>query len=318
MFGGLDLRVRAPFPDDALEHAVAAAAAADVAVVVVGTNDDWESEGEDRTTLALPGDQDALVAAVLAANPRTIVVVNTGSPVLMPWVDRAPAIVQSWLGGQEMADALVDVLTGDTDPGGRLPTTFPQRIEHTPSYGNFPGDNGQVNYAESIFVGYRWYGTRQLPVLFPFGHGLSYTTFDIGQPVASAAHVPSGGSLTIDVPVTNTGHRHGSHVVQCYVRPHGSRITRPARELKAFQKVALAPGETTVVTLTLDARAFAYWDPAQPDWHHVRDQHAATLPQLQTQQRRTEPGWTVDPGQYDVVIAHSVDDVAAVVTIEVR
>ena len=285
MFGGLDLRVRAPFPADAMAAAVAAAAAADVAVVVVGTNDDWETEGEDRTFLGLPCEQDALVAAVLAANQRTIVVVNTGSPVTMPWVDDAPAIVQSWLGGQEMAPALVDVLTGVSEPGGRLPTTFPLRLEHNPSYGNFPGDNGQVPYAEGLFIGYRWYGSRHLPVLFPFGHGLSYTSFEVGAPVPSSGVVATGETVTVQVPVKNIGSRPGSHVVQCYVRPHQSRIVRPERELKAFGKVTLAPWESAEVTLTLDARAFAYWDPAQPEWPALRARQAGTLPQLQ---RRNE------------------------------
>ena len=316
MFGGADLRVGTPFPADAMERAVAAAASADVAVVVVGTNDDWETEGEDRTTLALPGRQDELVRAVVAANPRTVIVVNTGSPVALPWVDEVPAIIQSWLGGQEMADALVDVLRGDTDPGGRLPTTFPLCIEHTPSFGNFPGDNGQVPYAEGIFIGYRWYGSRNLPVLFPFGHGLSYTTFEIGEPVPSSASVGVGETISVTVPVTNTGSRRGSHVVQCYVRPHQSRIVRPEQELKAFRKVTLDPGETTTVELELDARAFAYWDPAQPEWPHLLAAQARTLPQLQTQQRATEPGWVVEPGSYDVVIANSATDIAAAITIE--
>ena len=316
MFGGLDLRVRAPFPDDAMERAVEAAAAADVAIVVVGTNDDWETEGEDRTTLSLPGAQDDLVAAVLAANPRTVVVVNTGAPVAMPWATDAPAIVQSWLGGQEMADALVDVLTGDADPGGRLPTTFPVRVEHTPSFGNFPGDNGRVVYAEGVFMGYRWYDSRALPVLFPFGHGGSYTTFEVGAPAVSATSVAVGEAVTVEVTVTNSGDRPGSHVVQCYVRPHGSRIVRPVQELKAFRKVVLEPGATERVALTLDARAFAYWDPAQPEWPSLRDAQARTLPQLRNQQRRTEPGWTVEPGRYDLVIARSATEVDAVAHVE--
>jgi beta-glucosidase len=317
MFGGADLRVRSPFPSDALEQAVAAAAAADVAIVVVGTNDDWETEGEDRTFLGLPGEQDALVNAVAAANPRTVVVVNTGSPVAMPWAEEVPAIVQSWLGGQEMADALVDVLTGEVDPGGRLPTTFPLRVEHNPSFGNFPGDNGQVPYAEGIFVGYRWYDSRHLPVLFPFGHGLSYAQFDVGDPVLSADVVAAGESVTVSVPVTNTGARQGSHVVQCYVRPHRSRIVRPDRELKAFRKVTLDPGASTTVELILDERSFAYWDPAQPEWPELRDRQAATLPQLQGQERRTDAGWTVEPGKYDLVIANSVADIVATSTVEV-
>jgi beta-glucosidase len=316
MFGGVDLRVTAPYPDDALEQAVAAARGADVAVVVVGTNDDWETEGEDRTFLGLPGEQDALVSAVAAVNPRTVVVVNTGSPVTMPWVHEVPAIVQSWLGGQEMADALVDVLTGAADPGGRLPTTFPLRVEHNPSFGNFPGDNGQVPYAEGVFIGYRWYESRALPVLFPFGHGLSYTTFDVGEPVLSADSAVVGDTVTVDVTVTNTGTRRGSHVVQCYVRPKQARIVRPDCELKAFAKVTLDAGESTTVTLTLDSRAFAYWDPAQPEWPELRARQASTLPQLQRQERRTDPGWTVEPGTYEILIGNSVADLAAANEVE--
>jgi beta-glucosidase len=320
VFTGLDLRVQAPQPADPLAEAVAAARAADVAVVVVGTNDDWETEGEDRTSLALPGTQDALVTAVVEANPRTVVVVNAGSPVLMPWAMTAPAIVIGWLGGQEMADALVDVLTGMADPGGRLPTSLPRCVEHTPSYGNFPGDNDQVPYAEGIFMGYRWYESRRLPTLFPFGHGLSYASFDIGEPELSSETLVldagDGIGLEIRVPVTNTGDRPGSHVVQCYVRPHQSRLVRPDKELKDFAKVNLDPGETTTVRLTLDDRSFAYWDPAQPDWPDLQAHTAATLPQLQDRQRRTEPGWTIDPGRYDIVVANSVADVVAVTTVE--
>jgi len=315
VFTGLEVRVRSPQPADPIADAVALAAAADVAVVVVGTNDDWEAEGEDRTSMALPGSQDALVRAVARANPRTVVVVNTGSPVLMPWADSVPAIVQSWFGGQEMADALVDVLTGAADPGGRLPTTFPFRLEHNPSHGNFPGDNGQVVYAESVFVGYRWYDSRRLPTLFPFGHGLSYSTFEVGPPTAPAS-IPTGSELTVEVPVSNTGDRAGSHVVQCYVRPHQSRLVRPEKELKAFAKVALEPGQSKTVALTLGERAFAYWDPAQPEWPDLRERTAATLPQLQTQDRRTEPGWTVEPGRYDLIIANSATDLVATVTVE--
>ncbi len=316
---GLDLRVRAPLPADPLGDAVAAAAGADVAVVVVGTNDDWETEGEDRASLALPGDQDALVAAVVAVNPRTVVVVNTGAPVMMPWADSVPSILHSWLGGQEMADALVDVLTGEADPGGRLPTTFPTCIEHTPSFGSFPGDNGQVPYHESVFMGYRWYDSRRIPTLFPFGHGLSYTTFDVGSPVVTTDAVSTVGAVavTVEVPITNTGDRRGSHVVQCYVRPHQARLARPDKELKAFAKVALDPGETTTVMLHLDDRSFAYWDPAQPEWPDLRAATAATIPQLQGEERRTEPGWTVDAGTYDIVVANSAVDPVASATVEI-
>jgi beta-glucosidase len=319
--GGAEVRVRAPFPDDARERAVTAAAEADVAVVVVGTDDDWETEGEDRTSLALPGEQDELIEAVVAANPRTVVVVNTGAPVAMPWADRVPAILQSWLGGQEMADALVDVLIGDADPGGRLPTTFPERIEHTPSFGTFPGDNGEVLYAEGVFMGYRWYDSRRLPVRWPFGHGLSYTTFALGQPHSSTDRLATealdaGDVVTVDVDVTNTGERAGSHVVQCYVRPHGARLVRPDKELKAFAKVELEPGASTTVTLSLDRRAFAYWDPGQPDWPALRDRQTATLPQFRRHERRIESGWVVEPGRYDLVVANSATDPVASTTIE--
>jgi beta-glucosidase len=317
MFAGADVGVRMPIGADAFERAVAAAASADAAVVVVGTNDDWETEGEDRATLALPGEQDALVAAVLAANPNTVVVVNTGSPVLMPWAADAPAILQSWFGGQEMAAALVDVLTGEADPGGRLPTTFPASIRQTPSHGNFPGDNGQTPYSEGIFMGYRWYDARELTPLFPFGHGGSYSTFEIGAPAPSSDRFTPGDRLTITVEVTNTGARRGSEVVQCYVRPAASRIVRPEQELKAFGKITLDPGETGVVTLELDDRSFAYWDPAQPEWPDLQARTAATLPQLQGLERRTEPGWTIDPGRYHMVIARSSADPVHTVPIDV-
>ena len=161
-----------------LDRAVAVAADADAVIVVVGTNDDWETEGDDRDVDGPPGRQDELVARVVAANPNTAVVVNTGSPVTMDWADDAPAIVQAWFGGQEMGNALADVLFGDAEPGGRLPTTFPVRLEHNPSFGNFPGEFGEVRYGEGVLMGYRWYEARHLPTRFPFGHGLSYTTFD--------------------------------------------------------------------------------------------------------------------------------------------
>lgn len=317
LFTGSELGVRPPLPPDGLDRAVAAAAVADVAVVVVGTNDDWESEGHDRRSLALPGDQDGLVAAVAAANPRTVVVVNTGAPVTMPWVGDVAAVVQSWLGGQEMAEALVDVLTGAEDPGGRLPTSFPLRIEHTPAFGYFPGDNGEVRYAEGLFMGYRWYTSRHLPVLFPFGHGLSYTTFAVGAPEVAPGPHRAGTVITVQVPVTNTGARKGSQVVQAYVRPHRSRLVRPDRELKAFAKVALDPGERRVVRLMLDERAFAYWDPGQPDRPEVAARALLAPAGDGPPACRAEPGWVVEPGEYDVVIATSVDAPAHTVTVTV-
>jgi beta-glucosidase len=286
---GVKLGHRRPQPDDLLDRAVAMARVADAVVVVVGTNDDWESEGHDRETMDLPGRQDELVAGALAANPNTVVVVNTGAPVTMPWADDARAVLQSWFGGQEMANALADVLLGDAEPGGRLPTTFPLRLEHNPSFGNFPGENGEVRYGEGVLMGYRWYEARHLPTRFPFGHGLSYSTFALGTPeVAQTA----AGTVTLAVPVTNTGARRGAEVVQCYVAPpQPSRVVRPPHELKAFAKVWLDPGEETTTVLELDERAFAYWDPV-------------------------EPGWRADPGRYELHVGRSSADVAHVVSVE--
>ena len=220
---------------------------ADVAVVVVGTTPGLESEGSDRPTMHLPAGQDELVRAVIAENPRTVVVVNAGSPVDMDWADEVPALVSAWFGGQEMAGALADVLVGRSEPGGRLPTTIPVDVRHNPSFGNFPGENGEVRYGEGVFVGYRWYEARQLPVRFPFGHGLSYTSFTIGEPVVHDDR-SSGGPIRVEVPVANVGIRPGSEVVQCYVVPIEPRLTRPFKELKAFAKTTLEPGTSGTVT----------------------------------------------------------------------
>jgi beta-glucosidase len=315
---GVQIGCRALAPPDLLERAVATAAEADVAVVIVGTNDDWESEGYDRESMDLPGDQDELIARVAAANPRTVVVVNAGSPVAMPWVADVPAIVQVWFGGQEMAHAIVDVLTGAAEPAGRLPTTFPLRVEHNPSFGNFPGENGEIRYGEGLLVGYRWYDARDLETRFPFGHGLSYTTFQIGMPAVAA---DPGAGVRVVVPVTNTGARRGAEVVQCYVAPPKARLFRPVKELKAFAKVWLEPGETTTVTLELDAvRAFAYWDPGD------RTPTGATtgpagIPALGGGPSRWRPpdeaGWHVEPGEYQLHVGRSADDITHVVPVTV-
>jgi beta-glucosidase len=297
---GVKLGHRRPTPPDLLDRAVAAASGADAVVVMVGTNDDWETEGEDRASMDLPGRQDELVARAVAANHNTVVVVNTGSPVTMDWADDAPAIVQAWFGGQEMGNALVDVLFGDSEPGGRLPTTFPVRLEHNPSYGNFPGEFGELRYGEGLLVGYRWYEARQLPTRFPFGHGLSYSTFALGAPTVTTA----GNSVTVAVPVTNTGTRPGAEVVQCYVAPPSTAtpaVTRPAKELKAFAKVSLDPGESTTAELTLDERAFAFWDPTA----------VATAAGA-----RAQGDWSVAPGTYELHVGRSSADVAHVVSVE--
>ena len=183
---GAKMGHKPPRVEDPIGRAVAAAGAAEVAVLVVGTSEEWESEGHDRATMDLPGDQDELIRRVCAANPRTVVVVCAGAPVSMPWADEAAAIVLPWLGGQELAHVLDDILFGREEPSGRLPITLPQRLEHSPAYGSFPGSDDRCFYSEGLLVGYRWYDTRHLPVHFPFGHGGSYTTFCWGPAALSS------------------------------------------------------------------------------------------------------------------------------------
>ncbi len=249
---------------DPVADAAAVAAGADVAVVVVGTTDEWETEGEDRTTMALPGRQDELVAAVAAANPNTVVVVNAGSPVTMPWLGEVAAVAQVWFPGGEIGNVVADVLLGLAEPGGRLPMTIPRRLEDTPAFLSHPGDHGVARYTEGLFVGYRWYDARDVEPLFPFGHGLGYTTWSYGAATVTGS-VDEG--VTVVVPVTNTGLRPGTTVVQCYVSAHADGPRRPPRELAAFAKVHAEPGATVEATLAIGSRAFATWHPLEHRWH---------------------------------------------------
>jgi beta-glucosidase len=307
MLAGFRVGFRTPDPAPLLDRAAAAAADADVAVVFVGTSGDWETEGRDRDSFGLPGAQDELVRRVAAANPRTVVVVNAAATVDLPWADDVAAVLQCWFGGQEMAAGVADVLVGDVEPGGRLPTTIPVRIEHNPSHDNFPGENGELRYGEGLFMGYRGYEHRAIEPRFAFGHGLGYTSFAVGEVTLSGR--------TVAVPVTNTGDRAGSEVVQVYVAPTAPRLARPPKELKAFAKVRLEPGESTTVELDLDDRAFAYWDPGQADWDEVSAKAGAMFGQAAEERR--PPGWQVDPGTYQVLVGRSSQDLAAPVTIEI-
>jgi beta-glucosidase len=257
-FGGLEVGCLPPSPRDLMDRAVALAQRADAVICVVGTDHDWESEGHDRESMTLPAPQDELVQKVVAENSRTIVVLNAASPVEMPWCDDVGAVIQAWFPGEEWGNALADVCSGDVSPSGKLPTTMPYRLEDTPAFTSYPGERGTVNYGEGVFCGYRWYDTRDIAPRFPFGHGLSYTTFDLGEPTwdGSAARVR----------VTNTGTMRGAEVVQCYVRDVEASVARPKQELKAFAKVWLDPGASEEVVLTLDDRAFAFWDVAAQDW----------------------------------------------------
>ncbi|NYF09208.1 beta-glucosidase [Leifsonia sp. AK011] len=269
-----------------LHEAVDAARSADAAVLFVGLPPMEESEGFDRDHLNLPADQIALIKAVAAVNPRTVVVLTNGGVVtLEPWHDSVASIVEAWLLGQAGGPAVADVVFGVVAPSGRLTESIPFRLQDTPSYLNFPGENNVVRYGEGVFVGYRYYETVDVPVRYPFGHGLGYTTFEFSDLVASGS--------SASVRVTNTGSRSGSHVVQLYVGPAASPVSRPVRELRGFEKVMLEPGASMVVTFELDDRAFAYWD---------------TL----------TDGWLVHGGSYAIEIGHNAHDIALTATVHKR
>ncbi len=255
-----------PMPSDPIADAVALAQKSDVAIVFAGLTDEWESEGGDRQDMELCGDQVELIERVAAANPNTIVVLNTGSPVTMDWLDQVAAVVQAWYPGQELGNAVADVLFGDVNPSGKLPQTFPKRLRDNPAYLNYPGENGLVYYGEGIFVGYRYYDEKGIEPLFPFGHGLSYTTFAYGNLGLDAAEYLPGDEIRISVDVANSGERAGKEIVQLYVRDVECRLARPEKELKAFAKVALEPGESKTVTFTLDQDALSFYDPAREQW----------------------------------------------------
>lgn len=245
----------------------AAAKAAKAAVVFAGLPDSYESEGYDRTHMALPACQNRLIEAVAAANPNTVVVLHNGSPVEMPWLDQVKGVLEAYLGGQAAGLAAVRLLFGDANPCGHLPETFPKKLADNPSYLFYGGEGDEADYREGVFVGYRYYDKKEMDVLFPFGYGLSYTTFACSNLRLSAEKITDRDTLTATVTVKNTGSRSGKAVVQLYVGDEKSTVKRPVRELKGFEKVALAPGESRDVTFTLDKRAFAYWNAALHDWH---------------------------------------------------
>jgi len=251
-------------PMGSIEEAAALAASADAAVVVVGAASVSEAEGYDRSTLDLPGDQNALVEAVLAANPRTVVVLTNGAPYALPWIDHAPAVVEAWLGGEEGPDAVARILFGRAEPSGRLPVTFPKRLEDSPAHPYYPG-GASVHYGEGLFVGYRHFDRAGEAPLFPFGFGLTYTRFAYSD-LQAPEEVRAGDPVEVSFMVSNVGRRPGKETAQLYVRPRGPSVERPVKELKGFSKVSLAPEESTRVRLTLDARAFSFYDPARRAW----------------------------------------------------
>lgn len=253
--------------DDAfLARAAEAARAAEIAVVFVGLTDAMESEGVDRRHMRLPEGHNMLVDTVCAANPNTVVVLHNGSPVEMPWAEKPKAVLEAYLGGQAVGEAVVDVLWGAVNPSGHLPETFPKRLEDNPSFLYYFGEAGTVRYNEGLFVGYRYYESRRQEVLFPFGHGLSYTSFRYSDLKLDQEEINEGGTLNASVTVTNTGSRPGQALVQLYIAPEKVEMIRPVRELKEFAKTALAPGESKTLTFSLGQRAFAHWNPITHSW----------------------------------------------------
>ncbi|KAM6537920.1 hypothetical protein FALCPG4_003817 [Fusarium falciforme] len=267
-YGGCRIGFKEQDRVDYIQEAVETARAADVAVVIVGVDAEWESEGYDRQTMDLPvdGSQDRLIEAVVKANPRTIVVNQSGSPVHMPWADHVPVIIQGWYQGQEAGNALADVLFGIQNPSGKLPATFPKRIEHTPAWHTWPGENHKVLYGEGLYIGYRHYDHAKITPLFPFGHGLSYTTFEYGRPEISTRTLTPDGVINITLAISNIGSRAGAETVQLYVHDEKSRLPRPEKELVAFEKVFLEADETRHITISLDKYAVGYYDETVPGW----------------------------------------------------
>jgi beta-glucosidase len=282
-FAAFRVGIGLPRGDEAIRAAAETARAAEVALVFVGRNGEWDTEGSDLEDIRLPGRQDELVAAVAAANPRTVVVLQTGGPVEMPWLDAVPGLLEAWYPGQEAGNAIADVLTGAAEPGGRLPQTFPRAWADNPTASRdpevYPGTDGRVRYAEGVFIGYRHYDRAVVAPLFPFGFGLSYTSFALSAFAAKA----EGDGIAVTATVTNTGERAGSTVLQVSVGDPEASVPRPAKELNAFAKLDLAPGEAREVSLALDRRALAFWDEGKH-------------------------GWTVEPGRFDILGGFSAAD----------
>jgi beta-glucosidase len=266
------------------QEAVKAAAKTDAAIVVVGRYPKLESEDFDIKSLDLPAGQDALIEAVAKANKNTIVVINAGGPVIMSkWIEQVPAILDMWYGGQEGGNAIADVLFGDADPSGKLPVSFVKQWKDSPAYGHYPGENLQVDYAEGIYVGYRYFDKQKIEPLFPFGFGLSYTKFDYSD-LKISPNQTSGAPLEVSLSVRNSGSRSGAEIVELYVHDGHSSGDRPVQELKGFQRIALAAGESKDVHFKLDRSAIAFYSTAKKDW-------------------------VTEPGQFDVLVGSSSRDI---------
>lgn len=279
--------------DKLLAEAVETAKNADVAVIFAGLPDKFESEGFDRKHMSMPDCQNELIEKVAAVQPNTIVVLHNGSPVEMPWIDKVKGVVEAYLGGQAVGGAVCDILFGKVNPSAKLPETFPLRLEDNPSYLSYIGEGDVVEYREGIFVGYRYYDKKKMDVLFPFGYGLSYTTFEYSDLTVDKEQLKDTDTLKVSVNVTNTGSMAGKEVVQLYVADKESTVIRPVKELRDFAKVELAPGETKTVTFVLDKKAFAYYSVRIHDWH-------------------------VESGEFDIMIGKSSRDIVLTKTVTVE
>lgn len=289
-------------PEELIAEAVKVAAGADYVVFIGGLNksNHQDCEDSDRKELNLSYGQDAVISALAKANKNLIVVNISGNAIAMPWVNEVPAIVQDWYLGSEAGSALAAVLMGDVNPSGKLPFTFPVKLEDVPAHsqGEYTGENSRkvidMKYNEGIFVGYRWADKqKKVKPLFPFGHGLSYTTFEYSKPTADAKTMAADGTLTVKVNVKNTGTREGQEVVQLYISDKQSSLPRPIKELKGFQKIKLAPGEEKEVTFTIEKEALSFFDDAK---------HA----------------WVAEPGKFEAIIAASAADIRGVVPFELK
>ena len=250
-----------------IDKAKEAAKKSNVAIIFAGLPDRYESEGYDRKHMKMPENHNKLIEEISKVQPNTIVVLSNGAPVEIPWIDKVKGLLESYLGGQAGGGAVADILFGEVNPSGKLAETFPKKLSHNPSYLNFPGEGNKVEYREGVFVGYRYYDKKEIEPLFPFGYGLSYTTFEYTDIIVDKKEITDKETIEVKVKVKNTGKVKGKEIVQLYVRDVESKVNRPEKELKGFEKIELAPGEEKTVTFKLDKRSFAYYNTEIRDWY---------------------------------------------------
>lgn len=276
-----------------VKDAVEAAGKSQVTVIFAGLPDRYESEGYDREHLRIPVNQTQLIHAVAEVQPHIVVVLSNGAPIEMPWIDKVQGVLEGYLGGQALGGAIADLLFGDANPCGKLAETFPQKLSHNPSYLNFPGEGDTVEYSEGLFVGYRYYDKKEIEPLFPFGHGLSYTTFEYSDLKLDRKAMLDTDQLQVSLKVKNAGDVAGKEIVQLYVRDVESTVSKAFKELKGFSKIALQPGEEKTVRFILDKRAFAYYNTDIRDWH-------------------------VESGDYEMMIGQSAAEIRLKETVQIQ